>query len=218
MTVLLTPQLGRLPALARHARGSKRRFGATLQPFCLFDATLRPSGGGLFFLEQALAREFPLGAEPGLEALSAGWLALELAEQLCQQAQPQEAFFELVLGTLQRLGRGAEGAPAIRLSLLWGALGLEGWAPDPEHCARCGKESALAALSMAAGGGLCDACWRSQDGPRYGREVGLAWQAAAQGRPLASVPAGAEDALLRWISDHTGRELRSPAMHLEGAP
>ncbi|HTB33418.1 MAG TPA: DNA repair protein RecO [bacterium] len=218
MAVLLTPELGRLPALARHARGSRRRFGATLQAFCLFDATLRPSSGGLFFLEQSQAREFPLGTEPGLEAMSAAWLALELAEQLCQQAQPQEAFFELILGTLRRLGRGAEQAAAVRLSLLWGALALEGWAPDPEHCARCGKAEPLAALSMAAGGGLCAGCWRSQDGPRYGAEVGRAWQLAAQGRPVELVPGGAEDALLRWIADHTGRELRSPAMHLEGTP
>jgi len=218
MTSLLTPELGRLPALARHARGSRRRFGATLQPFCLFDATLRPSSGGLFFLEQTQAREFPLGAEPGLEPLSAAWLALELAEQLCQQAQPQEAFFELVLGTLRRLGRGAEPCAAVRLSLLWGALALEGWAPDPVHCARCGKDQGLAALSMAAGGGLCASCWRTQDGPRYPAEVGLAWRLAAEGRPMDTVPHGSEDALLRWISDHTGRELRGPAMHLEANP
>jgi DNA repair protein RecO (recombination protein O) len=218
MAVLLTPEHGRIPALARHARGSRRRFGATLQPFCLFDATLRPSSGGLFFLEQTLAREFPLGVEPGLECLSAGWLALELAEQLCQQAQPQQAFFELVLGTLRRLGLGAEDRGAIRLSLLWGSLSLEGWAPDPDHCARCGKSSVPVALSMSAGGALCRECWRPQDGPSYGAEAGLAWQQAAQGRPIKAAPNGAEEALLRWISDHTGRELRSPAMHLEGNP
>jgi|GEM_PF-3997064 len=218
MAVLLTPEQGRLPALARHARGSRRRFGATLQPFCLFDATLRPSSGGLFFLEQTQAREFPLGSEPSLECLSAAWLALELAEQLCQQAQPQQAFFELVLGTLRRLGLGAEDRGAVRLSLLWGSLSLEGWAPDPGHCARCGQPKVPVALSMAAGGGLCKDCWRPQDGPSYGAEAGLAWQQAAQGRPIPTAPAGAEEALLRWISDHTGRELRSPAMRLEGTP
>jgi DNA repair protein RecO (recombination protein O) len=208
LLTLLTPEHGRLPALARHARGSKRRFGAALQPFCLFQATLRPGGAGLFFLEQTLPTEFPLGHEPSLEAMAAGWLLLELAEQLCPQAQPQAAFFELVLGGLRRLGLGKEGAPAVRLSVLWQALALEGWAPDPQLCVRCGLAKPLAGLSPGANGGICAACWRPLDGARVGEAAAEAWKAVAQGRPPAEAPAEAEAALRRWVAHHTGRELR----------
>jgi DNA repair protein RecO (recombination protein O) len=209
LLTLLTPEHGRLTALARHARGSKRRFGAALQPFCLFHATLRPSGAGLVFLEQALAAEFPLGNEPGLEAMAAGWLFLELAEQLCPQSQPQAAFFELVLGGLRRLGLGKEGAPAVRLSVLWQALALEGWAPDPCLCMRCGQSKPLTGLSPGADGGICAGCWRPLDGPRVGEAAAAAWMAVAQGRPPATTPPEAEAALRRWVAHHTGRDLRS---------
>jgi DNA repair protein RecO (recombination protein O) len=209
LLTLLTPEHGRVPALARHARGSKRRFGAALQAFCLFEATLRPGGAGLFFLEQALPREFPLGTEPRLEDMAAGWLFLELAEQLCPQAQPQQAFFELVLGGLRRLGMGKEGAAAVRLSVLWQALALEGWAPDPQHCMRCGEARPLVGLSPLADGGLCAEHWRPLDGPRVGAAAAAAWLAVAQGRPPAQAPPEAEASLLRWVSHHTGRELRA---------
>lgn len=159
-------------------------------------------------MEQALAREFPLGPEPGLEAMASGWLCLELAEQLCPQDQPQPAFFELVLGGLRRLGIGKEGAAAVRLGVLWQALALEGWSPDPALCMRCGRVGPLAGLSPAADGGLCADCWRPLDGPRVGLQAAAAWIAVAQGRPPADPPAEAESVLRRWVAYHSGRELR----------
>lgn len=204
---LLSPG-GRIPALARHARGSKRRFGAALQPFVLIEAALRQRGGGLSFLESALALEHPLGPEPSLEQMSAGWLFLELAEQFCQQGQAQPAFFELVLGGLRRIGKGAEPLGAVRLSVLWGALDLEGWAPNLDVCARCGSPApwASVALDADAGGLLCPRC---HAGPGCAPAVLDAWRAAAEGRPAQDPPPAAETELLRWAEHQTGKPLRS---------
>jgi DNA repair protein RecO (recombination protein O) len=206
---LLTPRLGRIHALARHARGSKRRFAGALQPFVLTDLALR-SRGGLFFVEEARAVEFPLGPEPGLDALAAAWLFVDLAEELCAQGHEQEAFFELMLGGLRRVGQGAENLGALRLSVLWSALALEGWAPDLELCARCGDPAPWPRLSMQAsqGGLLCPQCspagLAGQDAATH-----QAWRDAAAGRPQGAPPAGAEAALLAWVEHQIGRPLRS---------
>jgi DNA repair protein RecO len=181
---LLTAEHGRFGALARHARASKRRFGPALQPFCLFEASWKPRPSGLAFLESAHALEFPLGADPGLEALGSAYLFLELAQELCPLSEPQPAFFELVLGGLRRLGVGSEGAGAVRLSVLWGALSLSGLAPD-----------------LDSGRGLGSMDLDGQD-----REALLC---AAQGLPIRQARARAERALIDQLSMHLGRPLRT---------
>jgi DNA repair protein RecO (recombination protein O) len=208
---LLSPQRGRVQALARHARGSKRRFGGALQAFVLIDATLRQRSGGSPFLEAVQALEHPLGPHASLEQLSAGWLFLELADQLCHQGQPQPAFFELLLGGLRRVGKGAEPLAAVRLSVLWGALSLEGWAPALDACARCQAPAPWPELALdpQAGGCLCPACLGPLNGPPLPGEALLQWQAAAAGRPLNGVLPSAEQALLAWIEHQIGHPLRS---------
>jgi DNA repair protein RecO (recombination protein O) len=210
---LLTPAHGRVSALARHARGSRRRFGAALQPFCLFEAALRPRDGGFFYLNTVAALEFPLGAEASWESMAAGWLFLDLADALATSGTAQPAFFELVLGGLRRLGTGAEGAAAVRLSVLWGSLEQAGWAPDLERCVACGSAGAWPDFSMdaARGGLLCPSC-RGEGGLVLPPEVLDQWKDLARGAaPRACLPE-AERGLLRWIEYHTGRALLSASL------
>lgn len=208
---LLCPELGRIQALARHARGSKRRFGGALQPFILVNAALRSRSGGLFFLEDLHALEHPLGAEPSLEELAAGWFFLELAQQLCPQGQPQPAFFELLLGGLRRVGKRVEPLAAVRLSVLWGALDLEGWAPSLDHCQRCGSQPPWDRFSLdpAAGACLCGACSGALQGEALPGAVWDQWRAAAEGRPMPGTLPQAESALLRWVEHQIGRPLQA---------
>lgn len=184
---LLSPEHGKFGAFARHARGSKKRFGAALQPFCLFEAAWKPRAAGLSFLESAQALEFPLGADPGLEDLGSAYLFLELANELCPHGEPQAAFFELVLGGLRRLGKGAEDPAGVRLSVLWGALSLAGLSPDLE-----------------SGHGL-----GARDLDALDREALLN---AAGGRPILQARPRAERALLDQVALHLGRALRTAGL------
>jgi DNA repair protein RecO (recombination protein O) len=208
---LLTAEHGRFGALARHARASKRRFGPALQPFCLFEAAWKPRSGALAFLESAHAVEFPLGADPGLDALGSAYLFLELAQELCPLSEPQPAFFELVLGGLRRLGKGAESAAAVRLSVLWGALSLAGLAPSLEACAVCGRSWPLeaGALAPSAGGALCANCAPGRGGGLLDQGAWEALLQASQGQPQAAASPRAEEALLGWLAYQLGRPLRT---------
>jgi DNA repair protein RecO (recombination protein O) len=210
---LLTPAHGRVAALAKRARGSRRRFGAALQPFCLFEAALLPRDGGFFYLNSVAAQEFPLGTEPSLESMAAAWLFLELADALATAGTAHPAFFELVLGGLRRLGLGAEGPAAVRLSVLWGSLDMAGWAPDLERCVACASPGPWpdCSLDAARGGLLCPAC-RAAGASILRPEVLAQWKDLAQGRPLAKCLPQAEAGLLRWVEYHTGQALRSVSL------
>jgi DNA repair protein RecO (recombination protein O) len=210
--VLLTPDHGRVSALAKRARGSRRRFGAALQQFCLFEAALRPKSGGLVFLEAATAKEFPLGSAAGWDSMAAGWLFLDLADALCTAGTAHPAYFELVLGGLRRLGKGLEDSAAVRLSVLWGSLELAGWAPDLRACSGCGSEGPWPDLGLdPARGLLCPDC-RATGSPALDQAVLQAWRRAAQGQAQSAPPAAAEQGLLRWAEYHVGRALPSAAM------
>jgi len=210
--VLLTPGHGRVAALAKRARGSRKRFGAALQAFCLFEAALRPRGGGLVFLENATAREFPLGMEPDWEGMASGWLFLDLADALATAGTSHPEFFELVLGGLRRLGKGGEAPAAVRLSVLWGALAQAGWAPDLERCVACGSQGPWQGLALdPARGLLCPRCRRA---PLAALDSGALeqWRCAAAGRPIAAPTPEAEQGLLLWAEHHAGRALRSASL------
>jgi DNA repair protein RecO (recombination protein O) len=184
VVTLFGAETGVFSAIARHARGSKRRFGAALQPFCLFEAAWKPKGSGLAFLESAHILEQPLGAEPGLEPMASAYLFLELALELCPEHEAQPVFFELILSGLRRLGVKKESPAAIRVSVLWQALALSGVAP---------------ALDRLAPGKL-----RPQ-----AREALLL---ASQGLPLQGPLSEAETALYDWLSAHLGRTLRTQGL------
>jgi len=213
MVVLLTPAYGRVAALAKHARGSRRRFGAALQPFCLFEASLRSREGGFFYLNSVTAMEFPLGAEPGLDLMTAAWMFLDVADAFSTSGTAHPAFFELVLGGLRRLGIGAEGNYAVRLSVLWGSLELAGWAPDLDFCVACGSPGPWQDLSLDAnrGGLLCPSC-RSAGATVFPADVLTQWRALAQGLPPGPCLPQAEAGLLRWIEYHCGQALRSVSL------
>jgi DNA repair protein RecO (recombination protein O) len=215
---LLTPEQGRIHALARRARGSKRRFGGSLQPFVLFEAALRSHSGGFLYLEDARALEHPLGPDPDLAQLEAAWLFLELAEECCPLGQAQPAFFELLLNGLRRVGKRAEALPAVRLSVLWGALALEGWAPSLEACVRCASEPPWSSLRLdpLADGCLCPNCYGPGGDAVLPGAVIDEWKAAAAGRPLAAASPSGEAALLRWLEHQTGKALRSSRVSLAG--
>ncbi|MGH7443082.1 MAG: DNA repair protein RecO [bacterium] len=210
---ILSPELGRVPVLARHARGSHRRFGAALQPFRRFEAALRPGDGGLFFLDGASVLELPLGPDAGLDVLAAAWLCLDLGHAFSVAGQAQPAFFELLLSGLRRLGLGKEMPVSVRQSVLWGTLAQAGWVPDLERCVSCASTGHWNRMSLdtARGGLLCELCLSPSEAslPEGTAEH---WAALAKGLPVGAGPVRAEEALLRWTEHHAGRAFSSAAL------
>ncbi len=163
LLVLLSPELGRLSALAKGARRSKRRFVNTLEPFSYIRAHLRGGKAGLPpFLDQAdLLEPFePLRLDVK-RYLFASYFA-ELVECFFRPGTGQEAFVCLK-GAWQSL---ASMGPSLllKMALELRLLTLSGFAPELRRCVRCEAEvKAPFFFSPLDGGLVCLSCHREGD-------------------------------------------------------
>ncbi|MDJ0849182.1 MAG: DNA repair protein RecO [Myxococcota bacterium] len=162
---LLVPDTGRLTAIAKGARRSKRRFAGTLDFFNLLRVHVerrRPTS--MARLEQAvLRRPFPeLRVDPTRFAL--GCYLLELLDRLAPEGGARadtRRLFAFAVGALGAIGeRGVD--PASRTLLELRALEALGLQPELRRCVRCGEDVARGGggvrFHVADGGAICGAC------------------------------------------------------------
>ena len=104
IVTLLTRDGGKVSAMARGARGSRRRF-VGLEPLCVLDVELLPGRGELQRLQGcALRRGYP-GVLRSLEAISEGGRAIELLRSVTVPEHPEPELFDLVESFFEALER-----------------------------------------------------------------------------------------------------------------
>lgn len=153
---------GRLRGIAPHARRSRRRFGAALEPL---------SYVRLWFFEREQQELVRLSESELIESFWATGgdyqrsVALnqvtELAELLWPEREPSDKAFRLLLAALE----GLKGSESVWLPLtyfqLW-SVRLAGWLPALDHCHTCGRrlEDESSYTSPAQGKLACRKCRR----------------------------------------------------------
>lgn len=144
IVTLLTETHGKVSALARGAKKSRKRFGAALGLFGCGEATLRERRD-LWLLEELHAQRGFLRLGQELGRFSHACYACELSQHLCPPHEPEPQVYALLLAFLDRLDQLplADRPPvsplrAFELRLLDSVgLGL-----SLRHCASCGAEVA----------------------------------------------------------------------------
>jgi DNA repair protein RecO (recombination protein O) len=228
IVTLFTRDHGKLSALARGARSSKRRFGAGLGLFVVGRAELREGRGELWTLASFdVVREFTRVAAD-VAAMAHASYATELVRELTAAEQADAAVFDLLVelyGLLVERGP----APAVLRAFELALLAAVGLAPALDRCVACGDESdesldaAGAVLDPSRGGLVCAACAASAAGPAVkplpapARALLLAAERAgslAAAHPgAATVGDGAalaaRDAMLAMLLAQIGKPLRS---------
>ncbi|MDW7710602.1 MAG: DNA repair protein RecO [Deferrisomatales bacterium] len=156
IAVLFTRRWGRVSVLAKGARKSRRRFGGVLDYFHLMRAEVRPAPAGLGrLLGVELLRALPRLRE-SVEAYWAGTHVLEVARLGTREGDADEAFFSLLDGVLDALGRGAEPRSLTRVFQVR-ALSALGYGLPLQVCPSCG--GGYPGGAAAAGGALrCPPC------------------------------------------------------------
>jgi len=159
---LYTETHGRVSAIAKGARRSKRRFPGTLEIFSLVDVRLiDPPRAQLMRLEGAKL----VGAFEGLTANLARYAIacqfLELLDRLTAEREAHAELFHFAVGVLEVL-REAEADRLLAVLVLAKTLARLGYRPQLTRCAVCFAEPASAVTQIAflpaQGGSVCRAC------------------------------------------------------------
>ncbi|MEM1349954.1 MAG: DNA repair protein RecO [Myxococcota bacterium] len=173
IATLLTPEWGKVSAVAKNARSSKR-FGGGLQLFRKVDALLerRPDRDINLFVEMQVVRDFR-GIEKSYEKITAGSYGTELLRELSREGAPTEELFVLLEAFYAKLE--THGDDVYRLETILHhfelrLLDYHGSTPSLWGCQRCGlahSEFERLQCTRTGEGLLCSSCRRP------GEAVGL---------------------------------------------
>ncbi len=157
---LLTPELGRVSALARGARGSRRRFGGTLDLGARLRVMLRRGRGELWHLQEAELVEPRLGLRDSLLSMGLLSYGTELVGAFAREHHAEPRLFGLLEVFLTVLDAAtAPPGSMFRAGLEIKTLTVAGFAPILLRCVRCGEAlEGLAHVSMEGGGALHRDC------------------------------------------------------------
>jgi len=144
---------------AKSARKSRKRFGASLEPFSHVVVHWRLGRGQLWSLQEVELLSARPGLRTDLQRLALASYAVELIEQLVEQGQPHPQIYELVCAFLDYLEQGGDHDTA-RLLFELRLVYLLGYIPHLLHCSECLKIFADEPVRFDAdrGGSLCLQC------------------------------------------------------------
>lgn len=163
VVTLLTEELGRVSALARGARKSRRRFAGSLEPMHTLHVQIDERfGAELLVLKEATIERARRHLTGDLDRLDAAGRALGWVRRAAPPRTPEAGAWRVLESLLDRLDVAAPAEPRRELAahglLLLTALG---WGIDLVRCVACGKPCAPGRAAMvdpARGGLVCRAC------------------------------------------------------------
>lgn len=154
VVVLLSPNSGKIRAVAKGVRKTKSRFGGRLEPFTHVDLVLYEGRNLGTITQVSVIEAFPALRSDLQRVLAAGTM-VEVVDAVTQEEESSVRAFLLLQRGLRALDAGPR-HPDLVASFLLKAAEVIGIAPALEHCAGCGRTDDLSRFSFAAGGVLCE--------------------------------------------------------------
>jgi DNA repair protein RecO (recombination protein O) len=167
LVVFLTPSEGRITALAKHARKSKRRFMNCLEPLSLVQLvyTEKPNQD-LARLESGELLEAYPELRRDLISLAVAACLTETAGELVGTIDKLPELFEALQTALRQLAAGLP-TRSLFLSYLIRLLALTGFGPRWQTCQVCGKQiNGMVWFNINKGGIICQSCLGQSQGER----------------------------------------------------
>lgn len=234
---LLTRDRGRLTAIAKGARKSRKRFPGTLDVFnrLRVEGRVRPRAE-MAFLERAELLDAFLGLREAPRRYALASFLIELLDRMAPEALPAAESRPLYDFAVESLSLLCEVEPDVTLRLLlelraFDALGLR---PELSRCVRCGRvaEASVEAshpvsFHVADGGLVCTACGLRLDGLVPATLGTLRQLESGLCAPVGALPeirlapealAEASRLVFRFQRFHLGVELRSDRFLAEMLP
>lgn len=154
VVVLLSPNTGKIRAVAKGVRKTKSRFGGRLEPFTHVDLVLY-EGRNLGTITQVSVIEAFPELRSNLDRVLAAGTMVEVADAITHEGEGALRAFLLLQRGLRALEAGPR-HPDLVAAYLLKAAAVVGVAPAFDHCAGCGRTDDLTRFSFAAGGVLCE--------------------------------------------------------------
>jgi len=217
IVTLLTADLGKVSAVARSARSSRRRFGGTLEPFVHFRATLVRGRSELYSLRTAEPIRAFAHIVANLGCVDAAAAGLVFVRELSPSDHPEPGMFAAALRWLTWLDHRDDPSRATLLLFVTHLLATLGTAPRLTSCGRCGRPAPAlkaARFDAALGALVCRECGGASHAlSARARAFWLSafedWLAAAQAPPSAVDVAQVREALAAFITAHMNPALAS---------
>ena len=212
VVVLLSPQRGKIRAVAKGIRKGKSRFGGRLEPFTHVDVVLY-EGRELYTVTQAAVIESFPHIRDDLDRVIAAATMVEVVDAVSQERESSVRLFLLLRKGLAALEAGVIGSELVASYLLKLAEAV-GLAPALVACAACGRRDGLERFSFAEGGVLCPDCSSVGDVKmRAGLIAYLAVLAASDfgHLPTSDLAGEAMGVTRRFVEHHLDRRLQSLA-------
>lgn len=156
---LLTREHGLVRAVAKGVRRTRSKFGARLEPFAHIDVQLHP-GRNLDIVTQVVSIDsFATDIVNDYGRYTCGCAVLETAERLAgEERAPVPALHRLTVSALRAVADEHRPRDLLLDAYLLRAMGIAGWAPALNECARCAAPGPHRAWHIAAGGSVCPHC------------------------------------------------------------
>lgn len=215
VVVLLSPNNGKLRAVAKGVRKTTSRFGGRLEPFAHVDLVLYEGRNLDTITQVALIEGYPR-LRSDLDRVVAAGIMVEAADAVAQEDESSQRLFLLLQRGLKALDEGVAGNSLITSFLLKLAT-VQGVAPSLETCAACGRADGLDRFSFSSGGVLCHRC-HGEGGVRL-RPGLTSFLAALERADFRSLPVAdgaisgeAMGVARRFVEYHLDRSLASLAV------
>jgi DNA repair protein RecO (recombination protein O) len=214
VVVLLSPNHGKLRAVAKGVRKTTSRFGGRLEPFTHVDLILYEGRSLDTITQVSVIDAFPHLRNELDRVLAAGTM-VEVVDAVTEEGEGAVRAFLLLQRGLRALEAGPR-HPDLVASFLLKVADVVGVAPALDECAGCGTRAGVTRFSFAAGGALCERC--RTPAAVVLREGLTAYLAALAAADLADLPLAdssfsneAMGVTRRFLEYHLDRRLESLA-------
>lgn len=154
MLTLLTPEKGKISAIARGARKTTARALASTDIFCVSDMNIA-SKGDRHTVTQAILKNSFYHVREDIFALAAAGVIVSATNDVAVLGE-QKTLFSLAVNCLNALDLGQEIEPVIAFFVIK-LFAVLGRSPNLTRCACCGEES-VDGIDFSAFGAVCARC------------------------------------------------------------